>query len=142
VNNTFRVATSTDNPAVPDTENGNRVELLRAPATGLGFTAADAADGTTVTATTPAATTAPTATTDENTRERLVKPITALAFRKERTGNDNDRSTAKKHRVPGTAPAGPGRGPVQPRNPPPDQRTVASLATTTKTTTASMNPGT
>jgi len=58
VNNALPEPTSTDNPAVPDTENGNRVALRRAPATGAGFTAAEAG---TATATNPADTNADTA---------------------------------------------------------------------------------
>lgn len=138
MNNAFRVATSTDRFAVPDTLNGNRVALLRAPAAGAGFTAADA---TTTTATTPAATTAPTVTTDEHTRARLEKPIThdspSEKTHGERQGpiNDPGHSGAPGPHLPGQA-----VNLVRPRSPPPDQRTVAPLATTTKTTNASMDP--
>jgi len=140
VNNAFPEPTSTDNDAVPDTENGNWVAFRRAPAAGAGFTAADATDGTTVTPTTPAAAKAATVNAEENIRARHVNPITGLAFRKthgKRQGPINDRG----HHVPGPHLPGQAVNLCDPAARHPNQRTVASLATTTKTTNASMDPG-
>ncbi|WP_375474554.1 hypothetical protein [uncultured Jatrophihabitans sp.] len=71
MNNAFPLPTSTDNDAVPEIANGNRVALFRDPAAGVGFdVVAPAGDAANVTAAPKDNTPAAAATNATQRRER------------------------------------------------------------------------